>query len=57
VSPDSTKQSLPFITTKSENDFQIIRVYCALAGQTAEHSFILDFFVSFFIKKKRKIDD
>ena len=27
---------------------------CALAGQMAEHSFVLDLFVSFCIKAKRK---
>jgi hypothetical protein len=26
-------------------------------GKTAEHSFCLDFFVSFFVKKKRKIEN
>jgi hypothetical protein len=54
VASQSTKQSSCPSTSINGNDFCIIGVFVRWPGKNAEHYFFLDFFVTFFVKKKSK---
>jgi len=53
VSTDITKRSF-VISLQFNKPGSISGVFARWPGKKAEHSFFLDFFVSFFVKKKRK---